>query len=150
MKNSNARRGWRGLAAGMGVAVVATAGLGCSSDAFFRPVKDTTPSVSAKVVKTDGACLGLGELKQSGSSAEQLVTRVAELTATQRSECARRLIRRHPDAAQDALLGADRFQGREDALLVIADAHGRQCAGPAVAEAWPRLIRARLAQPNRF
>lgn len=102
----------------------------------------TEPARGPVKVKSDGACLQLGELQQSAMTAAALGGKVSEHLAAGRAETARRLVQRFPDASEEAVLGCEPSQANTPTVRFIAaaldadtnagwQAHLNALAGPA-------------------
>lgn len=124
---------------------VALAGLlalgGCSAFSTPVPPPFTEPAAAAKPVeyrvKSDGACLQLGELQQPSTSPDAFETRVGALLATGKYESARRLALRFPDVCLDVLRAG--HVGEKDAqvyrfLATVCDQYERGDTAPVWAE----------------
>lgn len=109
-----------------------------------KPSAASEPSAGPLKVRSDGACLQLGELQQPTVTANAFVGKVSELLAAGRRESARRYVARFPDVAEDLLRTCDPARANDPAVQFIAATNDRLCGG----DFWQPWLRD-LPGPNR-
>ena len=99
--------------------------IGCF-DSSKSPKVQHQPGVDAShapvplKVRSDGACLQLGELQQPTVTPEMLLAKVSEHATAGRRESARRLVLRFPDVAEELLRGCDAAKATNPVVQFIA------------------------------
>jgi len=134
--------------------VVGLASAGCSGITGLWPKRiDTSkgkPGSQGTVVKIGGDGFNLGDIEQSSFAPQHFVDRVGEMLSAKRRPAAGRWIQRYPDVALSVLREMSGVRAATEVLVVIAEAHDRQCSRCGAEGGWSAVVLSRASHPQRF
>jgi len=108
------------------------------------------PASSGTKIKIGGDGFDLGDIEQSSITPQHFVGHVEEMLTAKRRPAAGRWIQRYPDVALAVLREMPEVEAATETLVVIAEAHDRQCSRCATNAGWSSVVLDRASHPQRY